>query len=66
LSFTINELVDLGGAEVFAAGSVKWKGRGMELSEPRFAVLTLRDGLIVRVNGYRDRDEALEAAGLTK
>jgi hypothetical protein len=63
---TINELTDLGGGEVFVAGQItaKWKGSGMTLTEPRFLVLTLRDGLIVRVNAYRDREEALEAAGL--
>jgi ketosteroid isomerase-like protein len=38
----------------------------MKLSEPRFNVLTVRDGLIVRINVYRDRPEALEAAGLSE
>ena len=67
-SYTIHELVDLGGDEVFVAGEITmvWKGSGMTLTEPRFTVLTLRDGLIVRVNAYRDRDEALEAAGLSE
>jgi ketosteroid isomerase-like protein len=33
--------------------------------EAEFAdVLTLRDGLVVRLDQYRDRDEALEAVGL--
>jgi ketosteroid isomerase-like protein len=65
-SYTVNEVVDLGGDEVFVEGEMtaKWKGSGITLTEPRFTVFTLRDGLIVRVNVYRDRDEALEAAGL--
>jgi hypothetical protein len=32
------------------------------LTEPRFSVLTLRDGLIVRIDAYREREQALEAA----
>ena len=66
--WTFNELSDLGGGEVFVAGEItaKWKGSGMTLTEPRFGVLTLRDGLIVRVDAYRDREEALEAAGLSE
>ncbi len=65
---TLNELVDLGGDKVIAVAelTVRWKGSGMTLVEPRFGVLTLRDGMIVRVSVYRDRDEALEAAGLSE
>ena len=63
---TFNELVDLGADEVLAAGelTVRWRGSGMTLTEPRFAVLTLREGLVVRLSVYRDRQEALEAVGL--
>jgi hypothetical protein len=38
----------------------------MTLTEPRFGVATVREGLIVRFSVYRDRDEALEAAGLSE
>ena len=64
-NFTLKELADLGRDEVFAGTemTIKWKGSGMGLTEPRFGVLTVRDGLIVGVNVYRDRSEALEAAG---
>ena len=63
---TIDELVDLGGDEVLAVGelTVRWKGSGMTLTEPRFAVGVLREGLIVRLSVYRDRQEALDAARL--
>jgi ketosteroid isomerase-like protein len=65
-STTINELADLGGDKVFVAAEItsKYKGSGMVLTEPRFSVLTLRDGLITRIDAYREREEALEAAGL--
>ena len=67
-SFTVNEVADLGGDEVFVASEMTamWRGSGMTLTEPRFMVLTLRDGLIARVNAYRDREAALEAAGLSE
>ena len=63
---TIDELVDLGGDQVLAVGefTVKWTGSGMTLTEPRFGVATVRDGLVVRLSVHRDRREALEAAGL--
>jgi ketosteroid isomerase-like protein len=66
-SYTVNEVADLGGDEVFVASeiTVKWKGSGMTLTEPRFFVITVREGLIVRINVYRERSEALEAAGLS-
>jgi ketosteroid isomerase-like protein len=67
-STTVDEVADLGGDEVFVAAEIttKWKGSGMQLSEPRFVVVTVRDGLIARLNVYRDRDDALEAAGLSE
>jgi ketosteroid isomerase-like protein len=67
-SGTINDLADLGGGKVFVASEVtfKYKGSGMVLTEPRFIVLTLRDGLIIRIDDYRDREEALEAVGLSE
>jgi hypothetical protein len=65
-SMTLGEVEDLGGDQVLALGelTVRWKGSGITLTEPRFSVITLRAGLIVRFRVYRDREEALEAAGL--
>jgi ketosteroid isomerase-like protein len=65
-SWTVEEVVDLGGDEIFVAAEItaRWKGSGITLTEPRFIVVALRDGLIVRVDAYRDGAEALEAAGL--
>src|SRR5438270_10470770 len=39
----------------------KGKGTGIEVIGVSFAVLTVREGLIVRVEEYSSRDEALEA-----
>jgi ketosteroid isomerase-like protein len=59
------DLEDLGDGHVLATGKVKWGGRQMELEERRAYMYTVRDGLIVRIDGFRDRREALEAAGLS-
>lgn len=40
------------------------KGSGIELENDTAVVLTVRDGRIVRVQGYMDQDAALSAAGL--
>jgi ketosteroid isomerase-like protein len=65
-SVEVKEVADLGGDQVLAVSELtaKWKGSGMELSEPRFTVMTIRDRLIVRIDVYRERAKALEAAGL--
>jgi pyrimidine deaminase RibD-like protein len=60
-------VVDLGGDQVLAGRAItmKWRGSGITLTEPRFGVVTVREGLIVGIHIYRDRTEALEAAGLS-
>ena len=40
------------------------KGSGVEIDARSHQVHTLRDGKLVRMDEYLDRDEALEAAGL--
>jgi ketosteroid isomerase-like protein len=67
-STTVTEVADLGGDEVLVAAelTVRFRGSGMKLSEPRFGVVTVREGLIVRLSVYRDRAEALEAAGFSE
>jgi hypothetical protein len=39
---------------------------GVLVSQPLFQVYTLRRGLAVRQEDFSDRDEALEAAGLSE
>ena len=59
---------DLGGDRVFATVDrvAKAKHTGVEVNAPLYAVITVRDGLIVEVDEYAERAEALEAAGLTE
>ena len=40
------------------------RGSGIELETDTAAVFEVRDGRVVRIQGYMDRAEALEAAGL--
>jgi ketosteroid isomerase-like protein len=43
----------------------RMKHTGLEANFPLAVLVHFRDGLIVRFQGYRDRAEALDAAGLT-
>jgi ketosteroid isomerase-like protein len=61
------EFIDAGD-NVVAAVILRGKGResGIEVEMRLFAIWTLRNSKVVRVvGGYRDRTEALEAAGLS-
>lgn len=64
----VHELVDLGGGEVLAEVDllVRWKASGIEQSDRVCYVVTLRNELMVRVDSYRDRAEALDAVGLSE
>ncbi len=42
------------------------KGSGIELEVDTAIVFEVRDGRVVRIQGYMDRDEALEAVGLSE
>jgi len=59
----IEEVIDVGGP-VVAAITVKGRGResGMDISQRLFHVIEMRDGKVLRLWEYLDRDEALEAA----
>jgi ketosteroid isomerase-like protein len=62
----IEEVIDAGD-QVLSAARIAGKGRGsgVEVSMRTFGVWTVRNGRILRyAGGYRDRDEALQAAGL--
>jgi ketosteroid isomerase-like protein len=46
-----------------------WAGRGrqgIETPTEIHTIYTFRDGLVVRIEGFRDRSTALEAAGLSE
>jgi uncharacterized protein len=42
------------------------RGSGVELEADTAVVFEVRDGRVVRIQGYMDRAEALEAAGLSE
>jgi ketosteroid isomerase-like protein len=59
------ELIDRPGDRVLAVERWTFRGRdGIELELELPNVYTFRDGLIVRIDGFTDRVEALEAVGL--
>jgi ketosteroid isomerase-like protein len=64
--FELRELIDAGD-QVLAVGwhRGRGKGSGVEVSEEIFSVWTLRGGEVVRQRMFRDRFQALEAAGLS-
>jgi ketosteroid isomerase-like protein len=52
---------------VVAVERWRFRGRdGLALESELVDVYTFRDGLIVRIDGFRDRAEALEAVGLSE
>ena len=57
---TGDHVVVLGGC------AVRGKGSGVESDDPMAWVLTVRDGKVTSHRGYRKREEALEAVGLTE
>jgi ketosteroid isomerase-like protein len=67
-SFTIgaDELLDAGEDVVMPFTNVARGREGIEIEARGFWVWTVRAGLIVRVCLYQERQEALEAAGLSE
>jgi ketosteroid isomerase-like protein len=58
------ELIDVPGDRVLAVERWVFRGRdGIELELELPNVYAFRDGLIVRIDGFTDKAEALEAAG---
>jgi ketosteroid isomerase-like protein len=61
------KLIDAGDrVVVFQLEYQRGKRSGVELVVETAAVLDLRDGRVVRIQGYMDRATALQAAGLSK
>ena len=62
----LKEVVDLGDDRVYGVITVfaKAEAGGMPMNARLFDLYTLREGLIVRMEEYTERDQALEAAGL--
>ena len=61
------EVIEVGGDRLVRVE--RWHPRGRQGMETEFVitqVYTFRDGLILRIDGFRDKAEALEAAGLSE
>jgi ketosteroid isomerase-like protein len=65
VTFDLEDMVEAG-EEVVASIRISGQGResGLVIDQRLFAVWTAHGGRVVRVRGYRDQAEALEAAGL--
>jgi ketosteroid isomerase-like protein len=65
---TLEEATDLGADRVLAVAVLALKGKGsrIQVETRSFTIYALRDGLIIGVNEYRDRAEALEAGSLSE
>jgi hypothetical protein len=65
---TVRDVRDIGDDRVFIVSDLAFKGKGtgIEVNGISFAVVTVDDRLIRRIDEYADRDEALKAAGLSE
>jgi ketosteroid isomerase-like protein len=56
------------GDQVLVLGTLRLNGResGVQVENPLAIVARIREGLITYLKDYADRDQALEAAGLSK
>ncbi|MGI9020496.1 MAG: nuclear transport factor 2 family protein [Solirubrobacterales bacterium] len=63
----LHELIDAGD-QIFTSFTLRGRGKhsAVEASWNPLSVWTVRDGRLVRWLGFTDRDEALEAAGLSE
>ena len=61
------ERIEIGRDRILAIDRWRFQGRdGIEVEEELPTLFTFRNGLIVRVDGFTDKAEALEAAGLSE
>ena len=62
----VKEITDLGGDQVLAGVEAAMRGKASDIDVKAmiFVVVTVRDGLITRMDEYVERGEALEAVGL--
>jgi ketosteroid isomerase-like protein len=67
LQVTVEELIDAGD-RVFLTAHHRGRGRGsgVQVDTRLYAVYTLRERKVIRVDEYAERPEALEAAGLSE
>jgi ketosteroid isomerase-like protein len=62
------EVTDLGDSQVLAVLRVAMKGKASDIAVNAtiFSIVTVEDGLIIRMDEHLERAEALEAAGLSE
>jgi ketosteroid isomerase-like protein len=67
LRVTFEEIIDAGDQFVVVAHHQgRGRGSGIEVDARFYEVYTLRDGKVLRVDEYTEREKALEAAGLSE
>jgi ketosteroid isomerase-like protein len=66
--YDVQLIVDCGGDEVLIEATEVGRGAvsGAEVRATNYELLTVRDGMIVQIREFYDKDEALEAAGLSQ
>jgi ketosteroid isomerase-like protein len=64
--FEVQRIVDCGGDDVLVVGREVARGAisGAEVRADDYELLTIREGMIVRIREFYDEQDALEAAGL--
>jgi ketosteroid isomerase-like protein len=62
------EVTDLGDSQVLAVMRLAMKGKAsdIDVNATTFSIVTVEDGLIIRLDEYLERAEALEATGLSE
>ena len=65
---TLQEVKDLGGDHVLAEleSAMKGSASAIDVKVTVFTLVTVHDGLITRMHEYLEREQALEAAGLSE
>ena len=66
--YEVQRIIDCGGDEVLVEAAEIGRGArsGAEVRSTNFELLTIRDGLIVRIREFYDEGEAFGAAGLSE
>ena len=66
--YEVQRIIDCGGDEVLVVGVEVGRGArsGAEVRSVDYELLTIRDGMIVRIREYYDEGQALEAAGVSE
>jgi ketosteroid isomerase-like protein len=64
----VQRLIDCGGGEVLVEATEVGRGAksGVEIRTTEYELLTIRDGMIVRIREFYDEAAAPEAAGLSE